>query len=314
MASGRAIAAQYRQSTPRFGFKDTPREISEVFARLDVFALTFNDDAAPYRYTLDDLMKTAPEIIPSDFDSIRQAHVVLVDLLRWMLILGSHIRRNASTSPGTPSGFEEQLAACRHRFCEWKQYWDQLILDTDGIDLLHVHNVDLWYTWAIILINAGFFGHETRYDAQLHHFERLVHLCEAISHNISCVAEIAAFSLDLGYLVPAFFCAIRCRDPQLRRRAIRVLESRDRREAFWGSTGAAAIATRWMQVEEEDLGEIASVEEVPESKRICNVFVQVNAEKNSAQVGFNLSSSWPATDRIDIREEIEWNRNKRRCK
>ena len=54
--------------------------------------------------------------------------------------------------------------------------------------------------------------------------------------------------LFVGYCDPVFFCASRCREPGIRRRAIAVLKKLPRQEGIWQSTGAAMIAERWVQV------------------------------------------------------------------
>lgn len=85
--SRKAIAAQ----SLRKARGSRCREVNEVSAKLDVFALTFSDVDAPYQYTLEDLFETRPELHRSPFTDIRHVHTLLIDLLRWMLVLGNHI-------------------------------------------------------------------------------------------------------------------------------------------------------------------------------------------------------------------------------
>jgi hypothetical protein len=310
MDSGRMIAAQCWQVRQRDSRRNSPREIAEVFARLDVFALSFSDAVAPYEYTLDDLLRTAPELHPSRFNSIHEAHASLIDLVRWMLVTGDQmIFKSSPLDPALPY-FEAELRECGQRLSEWRQYWNELLPTIKERDSLHAKMIELWYIKATALLKAGFFGAETRYDVVLPHFERMVLLSEDISIEIRKTADISAFSLDLGYLAAVFFIAIRCRDPQSRRRAIRVLASHPRREGMWESTAAAAIATRWIQAEEEGLGDIVSAHQVPELNRVAILDLEVNSAASSARLRFTGSSPVAGVEPRVRYEDIHWKPSK----
>ncbi|GAB1198126.1 hypothetical protein APSETT444_007434 [Aspergillus pseudonomiae] len=59
-----------------------------------------------------------------------------------------------------------------------------------------------------------------------------------------------AFSFDLGIVSPLYIVGVRCRDIQIRRRAIWLLETCKRREILWDSTITAMTARRVMEFEE----------------------------------------------------------------
>ena len=70
-------------------------------------------------------------------------------------------------------------------------------------------------------------------------------------------------------MIPALaLCAMRCRCPRIRRRAIAVLKSRSWREGFAHSGTAAIIAEKIIDVEEEGLNQPRSRSDIPFSKRI----------------------------------------------
>ena len=278
----------------------------EVFARLDLFAITFSDNAAPYRYNLDDLLKTAPNLHTSPLSSIHQAHASLVDLLRLMLVVGNHIyfRNDALTS--ARHDFQEELKRCGQKLCEWRYHWRTLLLTCEDPSGLHAKNVELWYSMAITLLHVGFHGPETRYDSAMDHMKRMVELSEDLSSTINQTAETTWFSLDLGFLIPTFFCAIRCREPSIRRRAISVLEHCERREGIWESTAAAAISRRWMQLEEEGLGDVQSAGEIPESKRIVELGTHTKPEQSKIQLSFKHASPSLGTEEPCRQEYLAW--------
>ena len=62
-----------------------------------------------------------------------------------------------------------------------------------------------------------------------------------------------SFAADLGIVPPIWLVATKCREPSIRRRAIRVLRSSARREGMWDSAMAAKIAQWVMEVEENDV-------------------------------------------------------------
>ncbi|KAI9898326.1 hypothetical protein N3K66_006686 [Trichothecium roseum] len=61
-----------------------------------------------------------------------------------------------------------------------------------------------------------------------------------------------SFAADLGIVPPIWLVATKCREPRIRRRAIKVLHSSARREGMWDSAMAAKIAQWVMEVEEKD--------------------------------------------------------------
>ena len=70
-------------------------------------------------------------------------------------------------------------------------------------------------------------------------------------------------------MIPALaLCAMRCRCPRIRRRAVAVLKSRSWREGFSHSGTAAIIAEKVIDVEEEGLDEPRSCSDIKFSKRI----------------------------------------------
>ena len=63
-----------------------------------------------------------------------------------------------------------------------------------------------------------------------------------------------SFSADLGIVPPLFVVATKCRDPVVRRQAIRVLKGSARREGMWDSELAARIGMWIASIEEQDGG------------------------------------------------------------
>ncbi|KZZ97553.1 C6 zinc finger domain protein [Moelleriella libera RCEF 2490] len=85
-----------------------------------------------------------------------------------------------------------------------------------------------------------------------------------------------SFSADLGIVPPLFVVATKCREPRLRRQAIRLLRSSARREGMWDSELAANIGHWIMTVEEggdaaqphQHNSEPMPTEPIPEERRV----------------------------------------------
>lgn len=58
------------------------------------------------------------------------------------------------------------------------------------------------------------------------------------------------FSLSLGLITPLYMTASRCRDPTIRRRALHLLHTCNRKEGIWDSSLAALVAQRIVEIEE----------------------------------------------------------------
>jgi hypothetical protein len=111
-------------------------------------------------------------------------------------------------------------------------------------------------------------------------------------------------SFELSPIVPLFVTACRCRDPILRRRAIAFLMNCRRREGVWDSFGAGMVALNCVKIEEGidpvvDLGpenwlplnsKCNDSSDILESKRVQDVFVQVNMAERQIGVNYLLRS------------------------
>ena len=88
-----------------------------------------------------------------------------------------------------------------------------------------------------------------------------------------------SFTLDMGFIPPLYYLGLKCRVPQLRRRAIELLVSMPHREGVWDGEVAAYVARQVMEMEEgesyDGLAKVdpAGVPSVPGKKRINHVTV-----------------------------------------
>ncbi|MCJ1474024.1 hypothetical protein MMC13_002682 [Lambiella insularis] len=58
--------------------------------------------------------------------------------------------------------------------------------------------------------------------------------------------------IDMGWIPPLYFAAVKCRVHRIRLQAIRLLESTSHREGIWDAKTAARVARKVMEIEEQD--------------------------------------------------------------
>jgi hypothetical protein len=64
--------------------------------------------------------------------------------------------------------------------------------------------------------------------------------------------ETSGFSVDMGFIPPLFYTAIKCRNPRIRRQAIELLIFAPHREGFWDGVLVARIAGEVIKLEEKE--------------------------------------------------------------
>lgn len=109
------------------------------------------------------------------------------------------------------------------------------------------------------------------------------------------------FSLDLGIIAAMFNVAVRCRDPHIRRRAVRVLRTSAVQEGVWNSAVVAAIADKWIEIEEEGLDIVASCADVPAVVRVSDFLPVFDGEEPTALVYYRHSAAFDAGG---VRKEV----------
>lgn len=142
-------------------------------------------------------------------------------------------------------------------------------------------------------------------------FEHMVALGESISASYSSSSPSSSspqsvnlsqsFSLDLGFLSSMFNVVTHCRDPFIRRRAIHVIRNSTFQEGVWNSAVMAALAEKWVEIEEEGLETVRSCADVPVAARLMKILPVLDIEHPNALVYFSYSCSF---DLGTVRREI----------
>lgn len=256
--------------------------VAESFARMDLQNLTFSESRAPYpdpeSDSNEDIMAAADSLedllMPGDrFDSFSQAGFHLFALSRRCLLLAG-IYENMSCEE-----YDISQDGTGYQLMLWEQMMKDYLRQARTAD----HNkgepglltVKLYHAFLRLFLRVGIGSQQTDWDVCLPHFERMVALAGTIlSRNRNSHASPAFVSLEPGIIIPLYQTVTRCRHPVLRRRALELLRRANSQEGRWHSVGAAAVAERMLQIEEESLMGI-----IPDESYLSMMALDVSKDK-----------------------------------
>jgi hypothetical protein len=273
--NGRAIIAQYsgKISAPMI----------EMFTRMD---LSFWDQTPPNPHgTLEDMLDRNTSLATWEFQKLSEAKTALFDLAHWLMIARIDHLDDAVDEEIYMKCVAERVK-CLNVLQTWKERFDSFVQQTDlaSSELIVLH-LEMMFNMGYILTQADPRASETQYDAFHPHFEAVISCGERIVERlVEEPPQQAGFSYEAGYVMILFSAVVRCREPQLRRRAVQVLRTLSRREGLWDSKSAAAIAERVIWYEEDKLGEVNSAADVPESNRLLLMDIELGPEAAVATV------------------------------
>jgi cholestenol delta-isomerase len=263
-----------RESRKRRHFR-IPKDIIQVFKRLDLQAVTFSDSRVPYPNRLwkepIELLLPSP---PAEFSPIEDYIDVVSGLSRWMF-------DTAALSESCPILSEDHQSANR-ALSQWN-------LDLSSFSTGHgtktkeqlqrpIALLEMYRIIMDIIIAVGVHRKETLHDDYLHSYKHVLALGEGLVRDSAPASRNQFFCFDIGIIFPLFWVAIKCRDPATRRRSLKLLFSLHHQEGAWKSITAAKAAEFVIGVEEEGLESVVNQWQVPEEKRVHLVNATADAE------------------------------------
>jgi len=186
--------------------------------------------------------------------------------------------------------------------------WDQAFkwidlskYDDDAVRVVKVHR-----TFAHICfgIDNSRLEDETQWD-------RFQPECESMLDDIEAILKPGfskpkrIFTLDTSLLFPLFFTAVKCRCPQVRRRAIALMKDGERQEGIWNSLLMARAAERMVEIEECGIQLNGKLERYD---RIWGVEIKLGAGVRKADLSFIAPGEGPFDGKgvHIVKETIEW--------
>jgi hypothetical protein len=265
-----------RQKTIAAGSADDliQNQIEPIFALLEaqtsVYRSAYNTNH-PFYSESPARLQNIPSV-PTFFKSLFLARDSLSEVAQWMFhILDMEIY--AAPDPSAVSPIRTLLDGWHLAF---KTYTASLG-DHDYLELRTASALEIHYRILSIMLEVSSAKTESIYDSYLSDFRALVQQCEDIvKYRESAPARswaeygdrMSLFEFDFGMIAPLFLIACHCRDPALRRKAIRLMRYLHRTEGAWDTCSAGKIAESIVEIEERGLTVIQSYHHITENSRI----------------------------------------------
>lgn len=265
-------------------------QLIPIFQRLGIDACAFTDDYPPADAWFDDDCSLEKDLqVPTFFFNIYEAYECMDGFLKCIFRATSNptkakkiaLKKLSSVMPEYPKSLDMSMKLLpRNKDAKFGH----------GVRCLKVH-----HRVGTIMMQTLLLSDETAFDSFNDDFEKIVLQSNELLEKDTKAGMLSRelFGLHLGFIPPLFFTATRCRDPLIRRRAIKTLHDSRRRERVWDSCGAARIAERIMMMEERGLV-VKQCQDVPASSRVMLVSQNFNSETYTTSLQFR-HAPWDET-------------------
>jgi cholestenol delta-isomerase len=295
LKSGLKILQQYKQKLLLNSQPGTPKHstgnsavdsLAESLACLDLQAMTFSDSKAPYPYSLYPMLSgndSGADISSHsmEFSTLGEANTSLITLTRSYFYLLDQVEKGEV--------LYAELMTKQSNYLEALEAWDRSFQSITSHNMSptmtpHALILQMYRALLKLLLKFDYAGSECHWDPLLPSFSRIVDLASELGqfeNNAIGQTYDISFSFNIGIIIPLFVTATRCRDFKVRREAIKLLRSKRRIEGVWDSIGAAAVAEKVMQIEEDEAIQVGERTVVPEEARVHATFTTVELEERS---------------------------------
>jgi hypothetical protein len=288
-----------RQAQFRAMPQDEVDELLRVFARYDIQACTFSKDHAE---RLSAHVNHMPRIQPTDL-TLSQVRIHLDNLLVsvYQLVKSDARMYRYWRIDAVPVEWQNRRQEALDIFDAWMVALENFFAAQgprlNAADIKSLLGLRLQIKTAVIMLRVCIdCGPECSFDSFQDDFEDMVSKVEQmttalrIPEQAPLEDEQTPFTMELGIVHPLFFVACKCRDRDLRRRAVAQLK-RAGKEGVWEGPIMAVLAQKIIELEEEGL---SRGEAVPEENRFHEI--RKNVDYDSRQIMFEatraLDSAW----------------------
>ncbi|KAK1757880.1 fungal-specific transcription factor domain-containing protein [Echria macrotheca] len=249
----------------------------EAFTRLNVQSALFGQ-GSEYLYQMGRSTKGSPppnpsssSSIPPTFESVMLARRHLDALINRVHLLSAQINRLVYSSSPIPAHFTAQAASLQSSLKTWLSAFNRSIptLETQtkneyNSPPLSIALLRMYHTMTTIMSHTALRGRsETVYDQFSSDFKSILTDASTLWRGViraKCTPiayrhqnrrqRDVNFTIDMGFIPPLFYTALKCRVPRYRRFAARFLEASPYREGVWDGFVAGAVARAVMEMEE----------------------------------------------------------------
>ncbi|PWY86490.1 hypothetical protein BO94DRAFT_535655 [Aspergillus sclerotioniger CBS 115572] len=315
-------------------------DIIQVFSRLAVQSALLGHETGCSDLDYD----IQPRHSPYKFLTIEQARQYLDILLaraQSLVEMGRQIETNIYVEPQSYEELLESQWRIEKELTIWFDVYKLSLEEFQSHDvsqgILAEKLLVMYHTMALIMVTTCIpWTDETAFDLQTERFLSIIHeairICQAIKDvypdsfdsgtPLGCPLGMA-FTMDIGFIQPLYYTALKCRIPRIRRHAIKLLRLAPHREGRWNGIRTAKIAEEVIAYEERNIYEdsafegnfdILSLPQVEDSMsilpylcRISDVRVELpNETTGEVTVSFwqiEDGSSWKVCEKVFPRED-----------
>jgi hypothetical protein len=202
-------------------------------------------------------------VVPAEFESLDQARSLLYYLVDDSLRITVE-GKPAVYDPNMTSEHWEGLRSLQDRLHSQLRQWNisfamllaslppttsRTVSDTQRLLQILYEASTIWVATALQPL-------EIAYDDHIPAFTSIVSNATALIQSGAYQSPHRVFAFETEIIAPLYWTAIKCRHPLLRRTALRLLmrdEMKNRRENIWATQTVVAVASRVIELEEQDL-------------------------------------------------------------
>jgi hypothetical protein len=288
----RTKLAEGEAGNERTGTGELESQIAHIFRRLMTQSLLFPVRRMDEKLLVPDLTPRMPAV-PERFDTVDEARDSFNDCMSTVLH-GVKSRDLPSSVAVAGTSFLKRWSTAfsdlRQQAAKRRDMGEQR-----NCVLLELQRLAI-YLWAL----SSSFTSEMDFDDWLPEFSQLVTLAKQLIDDKHAAIKngkvLYYHKFDTGIILPLYLVASRCRDPNLRRQSIHLLDIGPRQEGIWNAEILKCLAERTMQIEETGLEHVESCKDVPlwarvrledaslltSERRIAAVFVRSRGEAKTA--------------------------------
>ena len=286
---------QYSNGTYQAQHRQIPQGeldiLMRVFARYDIQACTFSKDDAERLAT--EMPQTVPAPTSLTLEQVR-SHLDNLLICVYQLVKSDLRMYRYWNQADVPVQWRDRRQEAISTFSDWLTALEAFLETTsaplNAEERRGLLGLQLQIKVALIMLKMCIdCKPETTYDMFVTDFENIVSRVETLFQSLALMdakpldQEHTEFSMELGLVHPLFFVAVKCRDWNLRRRAIALLRKAGK-EGVWEGPIMAVLAQRIMRLEEQG---VTRGTLVPERNRFHEI--KKNVDYDGRQILFELT-------------------------
>lgn len=165
--------------------------------------------------------------------------------------------------------FLSQRQSLLDKLMQWKASFTATSSRTPDVKTDWIGSYLLMY-WAVCYTSLAtcVSPRQTSFDDYMDHFAEIVeHAAVYLRHSAQSTKVQLLSSSDPGVVPPLYFCATKCRDPILRREALRLMRQAPRQENLWALVASDRVVAKVISVEEGEY-QLSFSKDSPESQYV----------------------------------------------